>query len=429
MNRYPLVFLVPLLAILFIYVACTPPIQSRFLTADEMGMRPSDFEENTRNRRPRRGPCYTPVNFAPDTNYMDHSPMKYLRINIHWMNSADGTQNLSEEEALEYTTGLLHAVNYALENNKPMWLPHGNDTPTLPINFRYKLTGRPGDPDDDGIYFHYDDSLYYYIHQGHRESNLYKREVFEKYGVQLDTVLNVFLMPHHPDSVASPTYSAGDVGVALRNAVKVAGQWKEAYAADKRSYWRFRGVFNHEVGHILSLSHTWAYQDGCDDTPRHPQNCWSRSQEPRCDTMTSNNVMDYNNQQLAWTPCQIGKVHLRFADARRNGRNFLEPNWCVLDHAFDITIRDTVVWDCMKDLQGNITIAPGGHLTVMCRLSIPPDGKITVQPGGTLVVEGAHLHQACDESWQGIVVEKQEELEGQVVMNGNYLVEDVALRE
>ncbi len=407
--------------------ACTPRTESRLLSAEEMGLVPSSFDNQNTSRRYQREPCYLPINYAPDTNYLDHSPMKYVRINMHMMNCVDGSQNIPEEEAREYIKGLVHASNYALENNRQMWLPHGNDTPVLPINYRYVLTGRPDDPNDDGIYFHYDDSLYYYVHVGRKHSNLFSREVIDKYGVQLDTVLNVFLMPHQPDSVASSSYGAGDVGVALRNAVKVAGQWKEAFAQKKDSYWRFRGVFNHEVGHIMSLSHTWAYNDGCDDTPRHPQSCWSRSAGPGCDTLTSNNVMDYSNLQMAYTPCQIGKVHMRLSDSRRQQRKFLIPNWCYLNEEADITIRDTIEWPCMKDLEGNLTIASGGQLTIRCRVSIPPGASITVESGGTLILDGGRLHQACDQRWQGIKVEKQNEVEGEVQMLRGATIEDVTI--
>ncbi|MDV7393738.1 M43 family zinc metalloprotease, partial [Arthrospira platensis SPKY1] len=127
-------------------------------------------------------------------------------------------------------------------------------------------------------------------------------------------MLNIFLMPHHPDSVASPTYKPHFGGIALRNAVKVTGWYENGV-----SEWSVRYVLNHEIGHILSLMHTWAYNDGCDDTPHHPK-CWNFTDEPPCDSLVSNNVMDYNAYQSAWSPCQIGKIHYTLSQETKNCR-------------------------------------------------------------------------------------------------------------
>lgn len=413
------------------YSACVKPVESRYLTDLEMGILPTSFDGNSSALRTDvRGTCYRQGSYEVDTTRLEDFPMRYIRINIHWMNSSDSTQNIPESEAQAHTLRILEAMNYALVNNKKMFLPPRNNTPVHPTNFRYVLTGHPDDPDDEGIYYHYDDSLYYYVHYRKKDSNLYDRTVFDRYGVQLDTVLNFFMMPHQPDSVASPTYKAGRVGVALRNALKVAATWKEDFAKDpKNTHWHYRGVINHEVGHILGLSHAWGRTDGCDDTPVHANNCYSRNSRPGCDTLASNNVMDYSALQLAWTPCQLSRVHRRFADPKYLQRKFLEPRWCVRNPKMDILVQDTVVWDCMKDLHGNLTIAAGGQLTVRCRTSVPEDGTITIQPGGELVLDGGILHQDCGATWQGMIVEKTGEVEGRLTVLNGGLIRDVALRE
>lgn len=379
--------------------ACNAGMSAHFLRGDEIRQIPTAFEEVPDRRQLNlrsRGPCYNFDAYLPDTNYLDHTPVKYVRVNFHWMQPTAAVVDFPEEDVRAFSKGLIKAANYALENNKPMWLPHNNDTPTLPIRFQYVLTPGTDDPQDEGIYFHFDDQKYFYVAKG-KDRNLYDREVIKQYGVQLDTVLNIFFMPHHPDSVRSKSYAAVGTGVALGNTIKLAGV---NYEGD---YWAYRGVFNHEVGHIYGLSHTWAYNDGCDDTPRHKQNCWNRSQ-PGCDTTTSNNVMDYNAMQLAWTPCQIGKVQQRMADERTNARNYLVPNWCRLDEDKTIVISDTIQWEGAKDLEGHLYIAAGGQLQLNCRLSLPPDGKITIEPGGTLLLDEAHLHNACGKQWQGIEI-------------------------
>ena len=323
---------------------CSPKLESRLLSAEEMGILPTAFYATPQNRRVNpRDPCTSQDNYIIDTTRLEDYPMQYIRINIHWMNSEDGKQNIPETEAKAHTQRIVDAMNYALINNKKMFLPIGNTTPVHPINFRYVLTGRPDDPEDDGIYYHYDDSLYYYVHFRKKDSNLYDRTVFDKYGVQLDTVLNFFMMPHQPDSVASPTYQADNVGVALRNALKVAAPWKEDFARDpKNTHWRYRGVINHEVGHILGISHAWSRGDGCDDTPVHPNRCYSTGSGPGCDTLASNNVMDYNAHQRAWTPCQIGKIHRNLAKLSSRPRTLLVLTWCDLQVDKTVIIKDSI---------------------------------------------------------------------------------------
>lgn len=420
-----------LLPALFFYAcnASLKAVESRFLSSDEMGILPESFEDNSRSlRTDPRSVCARNESYQFDTTRLEDYPMRFIRINIHWMNSEAGSQNIPESEARAHTLRIVDAMNYALENNKPMFLPIGNNTPVHPIKFRYVLTGRSDDPDDDGIYYHYDDSLYYYVHYRKKDSNLYDRTVFDRYGVQLDTVLNFFMMPHQPDSVASRTYKAGRVGVALRNALKVAAPWKEDFEEDpKNCHWRYRGVINHEVGHILSLSHAWGRGDGCDDTPAHSNRCYSRNSGPGCDTLASNNVMDYNALQLAWTPCQIGRVHRRFSDPKFHQRQFLEPRWCELDPSQDIVVNEVVDWDCMRDLHGNLTIASGGKLTIRCRTSVPEEGKITIQAGGELILDGGYLYQDCGGTWQGVEVEKSGELEGTLTLTNGGQVRDVSV--
>jgi hypothetical protein len=182
----------------------------------------------------------------------------------------------------------------------------------------------------------------------------------------------------------------------------------------------------HEFGHILGLSHTWRYSDGCDDTPLNP-NCWSPSL-PGCDSTTSNNIMDYNAFQNAWTPCQIGKSHLNISNEKHRLRNLVDPRWCVLKEGAHIFIRDSVHWQGMKDLEGSLTVEPGGLLQISCRVSLPGGAKITVKPGGRLLLDNCRLHNACGDLWQGIEVQALGDSKGEVIFLGTPVLEDVGQR-
>ena len=365
-----------------------------------------------------KDPCRQYQHYIPDTNHLDHLPWRYVRINFHWMNSKDSSSNYFGERAIAFSKLMVETSNRDLRQNRPSWLPYRNQIPVLPTRYQYKITGMPGDPEDQGVYFHFDDELCYYIHKG-KYRNLSNRKVFEKYAVQGDSVLNIFVMPHHPDSVASRTYSNYTVGVSLGNFVKLAGPWEK-----KTPAWEFRGLLDHEMGHVYGLSHAWLPNDGCPDTPTHNLDCWNRTGQMPCDTMASNNVMDYNAMQHAWTPCQIGKVQLQMANINAHTRKFLLPIWCEYNPKHNIFIRDSTIWKGAKDLEGSIFIEPGGQLTIECRVSFPKQAKIMVQPGGQLILNNAWLHNACNQQWEGIEVATSGTTKGMVTASGNVRIED-----
>jgi len=395
--------------------SCTPVMQSYFGSSQDVTVLPESYEEIGR-RLP--DPCADPLHYKPDTNHLDHTPMRHIRVNVHFMNSADSTQNFEERAGIKYAKGLIGNANHDLETNDTMFLPFGQNAPPLPTRYRYVLTPQPDVPGDEGVYFHYDDSMWFYVHKG-KNRNLYDRRMFEKYGVQTDSVLNIFVMPHHPDSLNSKTYESGGVGVALGGQfLKMAGLYE-----NNKPYWHYRQILNHEVGHIFGLSHTWRYNDGCDDTPKN-RNYWHRSGGIP-DSLVSNNLMDYNAYQSAWTPCQIGKVHQRMAQESARQRKFLRRDWCAWKEEAHIFIQDSVHWQGSKDLEGDITVEAGGMLRISCRVSLPRGAKISIAPGGHLIVDNGRLHNACGDNWQGIEIQQIGEKRGRITLVGDTKLENM----
>lgn len=386
--------LIPILTVLC-FTACTPTLQRAFLTSETLEKRPSAFENPAKTNSEM---CNDALNYAPDTAHINHTTMKYVRVNVHFMNRSDSSENFNGAEGIKYAQQLIYYSNLPLASNKKMFLPEGNTTAVLPQRYTYVLTPATDDPNDKGVYFHYDDDLYYFVRVG-RNQNLTNRAVLNKYNVGSDTIMNLFIMPHHPDSIKSKTYDIAGTGIAMGNNVKVAGLFESG-----KPIWFFKGLINHEIGHVLGLAHTWRYSDGCDDTPNNP-NCWNNTKTPPCNGLVSNNVMDYNSRQHAWTPCQIGRIHRMFANTQSRSRKILIPNWCTLHDDQHIFITDSIHWKGEKDLEGHLTIEDGGYLRISCRLSIPENGKITVKPGGTLVLDQCTIHNACDKEWEGIEVQ------------------------
>lgn len=397
-----------------LFLSCEPLYQARFLDRDD-GFLPIRLDDSTSIMHSLH--CTDYESYIPDSNYVAQNPYQRIRVNFHFMNSTDSTNNIFGEEAREYAKNLIYYANKKLDDNRQMLLPEGNNTEVLPIPFRYHLQGNGEIEGDDGIYFHYDDEHYYFLNKG-KDRNNYNRELILKYAVNPDTVLNIFYMNHHPDSIASKTYTASGSGIALGSSIKLGVVHEEGTEP-----WKYASLINHEIGHVFGLRHTWTGSDGCEDTPKHP-NCWTGFGNPPCDGQRSNNVMDYNPDQNAYTPCQIAKIEKQILDENSFQRKLLKPFWCERDTNYNYYVNGKENWTGSKDLYGDLIIMSDAILQIDCRVSIPANGNIIVEPGGTLILNNARIHNSCDYLWNGIEVRRFGKKKGQVFYSGAAIVED-----
>ncbi len=262
--------------------------------------------------------------------------LKIVRVNFHFMQNSSGGGNFRSYDdgdgrpftGYDYARNHVSLMNNMCGNNYQLNLPVGNNLPILPKNYRFVL---------DAVYFVSDNSFYNY-------GNLSGK--FTTYGMDKPNVMNIFIS----HSLASAGGNASDISATYNPSV--------GKCTDVRSYWRQyidemnSGVgiqdwvrattTGHELGHLLTLSHTvlWnsgqkcgtgcsnfpvdkgggpintACDDFCSDTPTaweitQSNNC---SQHPACDwnttspTYCSNNFMDYAGEH-ALSPCQIGRIH------------------------------------------------------------------------------------------------------------------------
>ncbi len=342
-------------------------------------------------------------------------------MNFVFLDSTSKKYNIPFENAESWCRQLVKNANSRLKQNAKMNLPIGNNTTKIPANYRYVLSS--DSITNNWLHYHYDDSLYYVVSKG-KARNIYSKEVIRKYDTASDSILNIFVLPHHADSIASRTYRPHTSGVSLGNKIKITGP-----VHDGMKPWKMATNLNHEVGHSFGLSHSWYKNDGCEDTPPHP-NCWAPSKtNSKCKDKVSNNMMDYNNSQMAITPCQLGKINLMMSDINTPRRKLLIKTWCKLDTQHTITIKDSVSWKGYKDIHNNIVVEPKGKLTICCRTSMPEGSSITIKPGGELILLSARLHNDCNLLWKGIIIESKGGTSGKLTKVGEVNIENVAWDE
>lgn len=379
--------------------------------------------------------CFNSENYNGSTKYVSHMPIKYVKLSFHFFNDSN-QPNFSPYEASMYANDLVRYSNEKLANNQPMNLPLGNNTPLFPIRYRY-IIGADSITNKEAVYYHTDNEVAY-MNKKNNSRNIFWNAPYEKYGIKTDNAIDVFMLEHPKDSVGSPTYKASMDGIGEGNWMKIVGAYQhsldsfvEEYGNKKRKWAeQYVGLFNHEAGHVVGLPHTWQYNDGCDDTPKH-SNCWNYTETEPCNREVSNNMMDYNAYQNSLTPCQIGKVNFNLLDRHSSIRKYLQNNWCNPQKMNDITIpKNTVIeWQCNKEVEGNILLKENSILKIYCALSMPKNSSIKVYPGAKLILDGCKIYNECSFIWEGIEILSAENKKGGVELLNGAIIENISSKK
>jgi Secretion system C-terminal sorting domain/Pregnancy-associated plasma protein-A len=273
----------------------------------------------------------------------DPTYTKFIAVNIHFMLRDNGTGNFTEindgdgdgtYNGYNRAEALIKGCNDELAGNPTNGIWRTTGVPVLPKRYRYALKG---------VYFHRDSR--YNLKLGVDVPGLGPTQLdnmANTYGVDVVNTLNVFLV-RDLDYV----YDVNNIRVVVEQrlnglANNRGGRFKYNFCSDYGMYYLYKHTYHnpyevspfsslisHEIGHNLSLAHTWDGPDDCDDTPQStfvfpngqrgqcsnwipnpPNNECDPARPCTCWSNVSNNFMDYNgNQYHAWTPCQIARVH------------------------------------------------------------------------------------------------------------------------
>ena len=175
----------------------------------------------------------------------------------------------------------------------------------------------------------------------------------------------------------------------------------------------------HEVGHNLSLNHTYGpgigsaicnvndinYLDdvhgpvGAQTCPHAPSpSLWQCV--PGTNANCTNNVMGGNRDSQYISPKQLGQINI----ALRTKSMRQKINNCPFS-ATPLEVTTTQTWDKDIFLFRDVRVKNNSVLTITCKVGMPETGRIVVEEGSKLVIDGGHITNSCKEKfWGGIVV-------------------------
>ncbi len=347
------------------------------------------------------------TNYIPGSN----TPVKIVKFNIHVMQKSNGSRNFqsTNSDHIEYLESVETSMNSLLEGlSEPYWGGATNDTYIEDARVQFEL---------QSIYFHQDDIAWY------NNGSVCGSYCYSNYKTNEESELNIFLCHHYDTTKNSPTGGCGpsDHWAVMYN------HYEDYLTNGDRMWLKSRGIL-HEIGHTFGLSHTHSPDQFSDTyspeyyTANYPDG-WC---DPTTDYQCSNNVMGYNKSKTYLSPYQLGEIHRVFSGDYHT--RFL--TFCDYDSNNTTTINSSQTWDIGKVFGGDIRITSGNTLTVECMISLPPGGKIIVESGGTLVLDGAHLTNSCENGlWNGIEVyginsaDQTSSSQGKVIIKNNSLIE------
>lgn len=220
-------------------------------------------------------------------------PVKTVRISIHVFQKNDGSENIPDDSIGNHwiSSTLMYNINNKYANVPSMRLP----TSSLYFSdskIRCELVQ---------ILYWQDTNLW---GKGNRNNGSHGQAMYDYIMNQdipyKDNSVHILIPGNYIDSGNYPNGGRA-CGIGCNKWSMLQNAYLR-YVENKP--WEVANTIRHELGHNFNLYHAWgsgSNDDYCIDTEPH-SNCWNG---PTC----SNNTMDYNASQSAFTHCQLSRMH------------------------------------------------------------------------------------------------------------------------
>lgn len=334
----------------------------------------------------------------------DVSKVKTIRVVVHFPLRANGTDNFTETKdcygkvcsynGYWFAENFIERANYCLQNNVEMRRQlKGKPIPVKDINIQFELAGVMFD-------------------RSTTTTDYYKLVLNNDVYTLINSINLGNLRESVPSDILSnavhlflykEAWGKGYSDCAYSGLVSGVANVYDGYTAAEKEdskLWYFQGYIGtaaiHEVGHCLSLNHpnqtgdgTPTYSDdGCADTPTRKEledagyttdEIYAWNDHDR----GSNNVMDYNASQRAWTPNQIERAHKTIESKKSIKQNEFSKSTQTVSG----TIKNNNKVVIAKSVTvSNTSVKNGRALYVNCD-EVLINGEFTVESGCEFVAQ------------------------------------------